>query len=169
MPGFLLPAVSHEHIIPLMNIRNAQVDDVNVIHELISEYAQRERMLFRPPADIYENLQTFRVAEDAGRAIGCCALGVIWKDLAEIKSLAVDQVYKGRGVGRALVQDAVKQARLYGISRVFALTLEPVFFEKLGFNRLEKEQLPMKVWSDCARCSKQDQCDEIALIIETGP
>ncbi len=152
-----------------MNIRNAKAIDVDTIHELISEYAQRERMLFRPPADIFENLQTFSVAEESGKVIGCCALGVIWKDLAEIKSLAVDLECKGKGVGRALVQNAIEQTREMGISRVFALTLEPTFFEKLGFSRVEKDELPMKVWSDCARCSKQDQCDEIALIYHIDP
>jgi len=121
-------------------------------------------MLFRSLADIYENLQTFIVAELDNNIVGCCALEVIWSDLAEIKSLAIDEAYKGKGIGRGLVAAAVEQATKLGVPKIFALTLEPVFFEKSGFEIVEKETLPMKVWSDCARCSKQQHCDEIAVI-----
>jgi amino-acid N-acetyltransferase len=89
---------------------------------------------------------------------------VVWSDLAEIKSLAVDEANTGRGVGKALVAAAIEQAGELGIARVFALTLEPDFFEKMGFGVVEKDALPMKVWSDCARCPKQDNCDEIAVV-----
>lgn len=121
-------------------------------------------MLFRSPADIYENLQTFCVVELDGRVVGCCSLEIIWADLAEIKSLAVDEAQKGKGAGRRLVGAALEQAVALGVPRVFALTLEPQFFEKQGFTVIEKEKLPMKVWSDCARCTKQRNCDEIAVI-----
>ncbi|GAI93553.1 unnamed protein product, partial [marine sediment metagenome] len=138
--------------------------DVKAIHALISSYAERDRMLFRSMADIYENLQAFTVAEADGDVVGCCALEIIWSDLAEIKSLAVDEANTEKGVGRMLVTAALEQAGLLGVPRVFALTLEPEFFEKLGFEIVEKEKLPMKVWSDCAKCPKQQNCDEIAVI-----
>ena len=147
-----------------MNMRSARISDAKAIHSLIGSYAERDRMLFRSLADIYENLQTFIVAELDGNVIGCCALEVIWADLAEIKSLAIDEAYKGKGIGRDLVAAAVKQATKLGVPKVFALTLEPAFFEKSGFEIVEKEVLPMKVWSDCARCSKQQNCDEIAVL-----
>ena len=99
-----------------------------------------------------------------GRLVGCCALEVIWSDLAEVKSLAVGPEERGKGVGTALVTAAIEQARQLGVPRVFALTLEPKFFERAGFTVVKKEELPMKVWSDCARCPKQDECDEIAVI-----
>ncbi|MHC4677204.1 MAG: N-acetyltransferase [Planctomycetota bacterium] len=140
------------------------VSSVKAIHALVSSYAERDRMLFRSPADIYENLQTFSVAELDGRIVGCCSLEIIWADLAEIKSLAVDEALKGKGVGRLLVGAALEQAGELGVPKVFALTLEPQFFEKQGFTVVEKEALPMKVWSDCARCTKQQNCDEIAVI-----
>jgi amino-acid N-acetyltransferase len=147
-----------------MNVRSAQISDAQAIHALINSYAERERMLFRSPADIYENLQTFSVAESDGNVVGCCALEIIWSDLAEIKSLAVDQEQKDKGIGKMLVNAALEQAASLGVPRVFALTLEPQFFEKLGFEVVEKKALPMKVWSDCARCSKQQNCDETAVI-----
>jgi len=124
-------------------------------------------MLFRSMADIYENLQVFQVAESDGKIVGCCALKVIWADLAEVQSLAVDKNYFGKGLGRWLVKNCVEQARSLGIKKVFTLTMEPIFFEKIGFKRVDKKTLPMKVWSDCARCPKQDQCDEIAMVIES--
>lgn len=146
-----------------MNIRRAKISDVQAIHALISSYAERDRMLFRSLADIYEKLQTFSVAELDGLVVGCCSLEIIWADLAEVKSLAVDAAHKDQGIGTGLVGGAVKQATELGVPRLFALTLEPVFFQKQGFTIVEKETLPMKVWSDCARCSKQQNCDEIAL------
>ncbi len=148
-----------------MMVRNAKISDAKVISALINCYAEHDKMLFRSLAEIYENLQTFLVAEQDQAIVGCCALEVIWSDLAEIKSLAVSPAQKGRGIGRQLVAGALEQARRLGVPRVFALTLEPKFFERLGFNTINREDLPMKVWSDCARCPKQQHCDEVAVAL----
>jgi amino-acid N-acetyltransferase len=147
-----------------MNIRSAKILDVKAIYSLINFYAERDKMLFRSMADIYENLQSFIVAEFDGNVIGCCALQIIWSDLAEIKSLAVDQANTEKGIGKMLVGAATEQAAELGLPRIFALTLNPDFFEKMGFKVIEKDALPMKVWSDCARCPKQQNCDEIAVV-----
>jgi len=147
-----------------MKIRSAKIADVKAIHRLINSYAERDKMLFRSMADIYENLQNFMVAESGGKTVGCCGLQIIWSDLAEIRSLAVNESNAGGGAGKMLVKEAIKRAKRLGLKRVFALTLEPEFFEKLGFERIEKDSLPMKVWRDCARCPKQQDCDEIAVI-----
>ena len=152
-----------------MKVRKAKISDVSGIYSLINFYAEQDRMLFRSKADIYENLQTFIVAEADGAVLGCCAVQIIWADLAEIKSLAVNQSSRGAGVGRMLVEGAVEQARVLGLPRIFALTLEPVFFEKADFQIVEKDALPMKVWSDCAKCPKQQHCDEIAVIKSISP
>ena len=147
-----------------MDIRSAKISDVKAINALVSSYAEQDRMLFCSMADIYEKLQTFSVAEADGNVVGCCALEVVWSNLAEIKSLAVDETKKEKGIGRMLVTAAIEQAVRLGVPKVFALTLEPDFFEKLGFEIVKKETLPMKVWSDCAKCSKQQNCDEIAVV-----
>ncbi|MHC4290030.1 MAG: N-acetyltransferase [Planctomycetota bacterium] len=146
-----------------MKIRNATIADVKRIHELINSYAETDRMLFASMSSIYENLQIYKVAEVDGQVIGCCALKVLWKDLAEIKSLAVEESQFGKGIGRALVDGCIDKARQLGLHKVFTLTLEADFFIKLGFVLVQKETLPMKVWSDCTECPKQDHCDEIAL------
>lgn len=147
-----------------MQIRSAKVSDARPINDLISTYAEQDRMLSRSLADIYEHLQTFIVAQQDQQVIGCCALEVVWADLGEIKSLAVDGSFHGRGIGTALVEAALERARQLGLVKVFALTLEPGFFEGLGFAQVPRESLPMKVWSDCARCPKQQSCDEVAVL-----
>ena len=149
-----------------MQIRAAKVSDVEAIRALISSYAELDKMLSRSKADIYENLQSFLVAEIDGRVVSCCALQVIWGQLAEIKSLAVEQSHVGTGVGKSLVSAAIENARDLGLGKLFALTLEPLFFEKLGFEKVNKESLPMKVWVGCAHCPKQDNCDEIAVLLK---
>lgn len=146
-----------------MIIRSANIQDVRTIHRLINHYAEVDRMLFASMSDLYERMMTFLVAEDNGSVIGCCALQVLWDNLAEVKSLAVDEAWFGKGVGRVLVEGCVERARQLGLKKVFTLTMEPVFFEKVGFVRVDMDQLPMKVWSDCTNCPKQDHCDEIAL------
>ncbi|MBC8377781.1 MAG: N-acetyltransferase [Planctomycetes bacterium] len=144
-------------------IRNATIKDAKRIHELINRHAEVDRMLFASLSDIYERIQTFVVAEDDGQVVGCCAMQVLWENLAEVKSLAVDETSFGKGIGRSLVAGCLDKARGLGLKKVFTLTMEPVFFEKIGFVRVDMAKLPMKVWSDCANCPKQDHCDEIAL------
>jgi len=148
----------------MIQVRPATVVDAGAIYALINAYAERDRMLFRSLADIYENLQAFLVADLHGEVCGCCALEIIWADLAEIKSLAVHANHHAKGIGQALVTGAIERAGRLGVPRVFALTLEQKFFVRQGFDIVDKDQLPMKVWSDCARCPKQQNCDEIAVL-----
>jgi amino-acid N-acetyltransferase len=147
-----------------MKICKAAISDVSSIHSLITSYAEQDIMLFRSLADIYEHLQTFVVAEIEEKIVGCCALDIIWADLAEIKSLAVASSHTKSGIGKKLVEAACQKAHEIGLPRVFALTLNPEFFEGLGFKKVNKETLPMKVWKECARCSKQQNCDEVAVL-----
>jgi amino-acid N-acetyltransferase len=98
--------------------------------------------------------------------VGCCALHISWRDLGEVKSLAVDPRHTGKGVGKVLVDACVKEAGKLGLRKVFTLTLETEFFRKLGFKRVSKDKLPMKVWGECVHCSKYPECDEEALVYE---
>jgi amino-acid N-acetyltransferase len=140
--------------------------DVNEMHRLITHHAELNRMLFRSHADLYEHLRDFFVATDSDdRVIGCVALELVWRDLAEIKSLAVDDHHRGKGIGKNLVAAAVNEGRRLGLQRVFALTREQRFFEDLGFRLVPRESLPHKVWTDCVTCPLQENCDEIAMVI----
>lgn len=146
-------------------IRNATVNDVPRISEIINSHAELGRMLFKSYQQLYESLRDFAVYEEHGKVIGCVGLTVIWADLSEVRSLAIDSKHRGRGIGRQLVQWTIAEARKLGIRRIMSLTYERAFFERLGFVVVEKESLPLKVWSDCIACSKRDHCDEIAMIL----
>src|SRR5215207_9524749 len=146
-------------------IRPATVHDVSRISEIINSHAELGRMLFKSYAQIYEDLRDFAVYEKDGGVVGVTALAIIWADLTEIRSLAVDDDYRGQGIGRRLVEWCVEEARRLQIRRIMSLTYEQRFFEKLGFEVVPKESLPLKVWSDCVRCPKRDGCDEIAMVL----
>jgi len=153
-------------------IRAATVHDVPAIAALISTFAQQGKMLFRSHAELYEAVRDFMVAEEDGRILGVCALEIVWADLAEIRSLAVSAQAQGKGIGTRLVSAAMDEAKRLQIARVFALTYEQRFFEKLGFGVVDKSALPLKVWSVCIKCPKRDGCDEIAMVrtlIENAP
>ena len=147
-------------------VRAARLTDVPRIQEIINGHAERGRMLFKNFAQLYENLRDFAVYEYGGDVVGCVALGIVWSDMAEIRSLAVDEDFIGRGIGRAMVEWTVNDARRLGIRKLMSLTYEQRFFEKLGFGVVEKESLPLKVWSECVRCPKNLACDEIAMVRE---
>ena len=148
-------------------IRKARMSDVKGIHGLIAEYARKGDMLPRSLADIYENLRDYFVfEEDDGELVGSAAIHIMWEDLAEVRSLAVREGRMRRGIGTQLVESCISEAIVLGIGRVFALTYKPGFFEKLGFHIVDKAELPQKIWTDCLKCSKFPDCDEVALVAD---
>ena len=145
-------------------IRAARITDVVRIQQIINSHAELGRMLFKSLAELFENLRDFAVYEADGQVVGCVGLTIIWADLAEVRSLAVDKSFHGRGIGRQLTEWTIDEARRLGIRRIMSLTYEQKFFEKLGFEVVDKESLPLKVWSECVRCPKREGCDEIAMV-----
>ena len=146
-------------------IRPATLADVPAIHAIVNSHAERGVMLFKSWPQLYEQVRDFLVADEDG-VVGCAALAVLWRDLAQIRSLAVAEEARGRGVGRALVLATLAEARRLNVRRVMSLTYEDRFFAKLGFVTVDRGTLPMKVWSDCVRCPKRTACDEIAMVHE---
>ncbi|HEX7520356.1 MAG TPA: N-acetyltransferase [Candidatus Deferrimicrobium sp.] len=143
------------------------MSDVKGIQQLIAEYARKGDMLPRSLADIYENLRDYFVfEEDDGALAGSAAIHIMWEDLAEVRSLAVREGKMRRGIGTQLVESCISEAIVLGIGRVFALTYKPKFFEKLGFHVVDKAELPQKIWTDCLKCSKFPDCDEVALVAD---
>jgi amino-acid N-acetyltransferase len=142
----------------------AEIGDAQAIHDLINLYAQRGDMLPRTMGEVYENLRDFYVVHEVGQLVGCVALHIVWSDLAEVKSLAVSEAVQSRGLGSALVNATIDEARSIGLERVFALTYRPAFFERLGFVQADVMTLPRKVWNECYRCPKFPSCNEIALV-----
>jgi amino-acid N-acetyltransferase len=152
-----------------LNIRPARVGDVPAIHDLIKTFAERKLMIRRSPGELYESIREFLVAvDDDNKVIGCAAIHVFWEDLAELKCLAVSEATHGQGIGRLLVDACWKAARELEIESVFTLTYVPEFFEKCGYHRIEKADLPHKIWNECVRCPLFPNCNEVALIRSAG-
>ena len=149
-----------------IKVEKAKISEVPRIHKLVNTFAGRGEMLARPLSEIYENIRDFVVVRKGKRIIGCAALHVMWSDLAEIKSVAVDEEFQRQGVGNKLVAACLKDAEELGITTVFCLTYKPKFFEKLGLKEVEKMSLPQKIWTECYRCSKFPNCDETAMTIQ---
>ncbi len=149
-------------------MRKARTNDAAEMQRLINDYADKGAMLHRSLSELYENIRDFFVVEDGGRIVGCAALHVSWKDLAELKSLAVAEPSQGRGYGKRLIEACVAEAEQIGLSRVFALTYVPALFVKIGFQEVDKAMLPRKVWTECVYCPKFPDCGEIAVLIAIG-
>lgn len=144
-------------------VRPARIADAEPILQLVNELAVKQVMLPRSPASVIENLRDFQIAEIDGRFAGCGALAITWTDIAEVRSLAVHPDFQKGGIGRAIVESLVTEARHLGVPRLFAFTYVPGFFRKLGFRQAEHEQLPHKVFNDCMHCPKFMACDEVAM------
>ena len=147
-----------------MKIRKAKISDLRHVQKLINDYAKKEEMIPRSLNELYETVRDFVVSEEHGTICGVCALHIMWEDLAEVRSLAVDKRHQKKGIGKKLVQQCLKEARALGIKKVFALTYCPEFFKKMGFVDIDKASLPQKIWGDCLRCPRFPECNEHAVI-----
>jgi amino-acid N-acetyltransferase len=148
-----------------LKIRKAKISDLKQAQKLVNDYAKIEQMIPRSLNELYETVRDFIVCEFNGNVCGVCALHIMWEDLAEIRSLAVENKHQKKGIGRNLVKQCLKEAKALGIKKVFALTYQPEFFKKLGFADIDKASLPQKIWGDCVRCPRFPECDEHAVII----
>jgi amino-acid N-acetyltransferase len=152
-----------------MPVRKAHVRDAAAIHRLVNHYAREQVMLPLSLGEVYDRLRDFVVCEENGEVVGCGALHVMWEDLAEVRSLAVREDARGRGIGRAVLEACLREAPSLGVRRVFALTFVPDFFARFGMAAVPRESLPHKVWADCVRCPRFPTCDEVAMVGEVGP
>jgi amino-acid N-acetyltransferase len=116
-----------------IRIRTARTSDVPAIKALVAPLADQRILMAKETVAYYESLQEFRIAEAHGQVIGCGALHVMWDDLAEVRTLAALDGWRGKGVGHVLVERLLQDARALGVSRVFCLTFEVDFFKKHGF------------------------------------
>lgn len=150
-------------------LRKARIGDVKTIHRMINISSSREEMLPRSLMDIYGNLRDFivYVDEEKESIIGICAMSIIWENLAEIRSLYVDDECRHKGIGTKLVEACISEAITLELFRIFTLTYKVDFFRKIGFKDVDRSTLSEKIWSDCFRCPKYpDYCDEVSLILE---
>ncbi len=147
-----------------MKAEKARINDIPQIHRLVNYFAERGEMLPRALSELYENVRDFFVVRDGERLVACAALHIFWSDLAEVRAVSVVEEMQAQGAGALLVQACLEEAKALGIETIFCLTYKPDFFERFGFRRVDKMELPRKVWGECLRCPKFPDCDEVALI-----
>jgi len=152
-----------------IRLRKARVGDVKGIQALLRDCASRGELLPRALTHLYKHVRDFYLAElDDGRLAACCGLSIVWEDLAEIRSLVVDDAFRRQGLGRRIVEECLGEAGILGVQRAFALTYQEEFFKKLGFVEVDKDVLPQKIWADCIHCPKYPDCDETAVLLNLG-
>ena len=147
-----------------IKVARARVSDAASMHQMISHFADKGEMLPRALSEIYDGIRDYFVVRKKGQVVACAALHVNWVDLAEIRSLAVDEQEQNQSIGSLLIQACLEEAKELGIPRVFCLARKSAFFERHGFQLIDKTELPQKVWAECYRCPKFPNCDEVALI-----
>jgi amino-acid N-acetyltransferase len=118
-------------------VRPARTGDVRTIRDFIDAYSSDGRLLSKATVTLFEAVQEFLVAELDGEVVGCGALHVMWEDLAEVRTLAVDPRFVGRGIGSTLLAALMDRARAVGVKRVFCLTFRVAFFAAHGFAEID--------------------------------
>lgn len=140
------------------------IRDMKEVHALLLGGSVAGQLLPRSLSDLYSHTRDFVIARDSGGLVaGCCALSIVWEDLAEIRSLFVRDDMRGQSLGRRLCEACLENARAFGIRRVFTLTYKTAFFAYMGFTEVGKDVLPQKIWADCIHCPKFPDCDEVAM------
>jgi amino-acid N-acetyltransferase len=136
-----------------VTVRRARTGDVRGIRRLIDFYSQPRLMLSKATVALYEDVQEFRVAQRAsdGLIVGCGALHVMWEDLAEVRTVAVDPVCQGRKIGHRIVTELLDAARELGVRRVFVLTFETTFFSSFGFRQITGAPVTTEVYEELLR------------------
>jgi amino-acid N-acetyltransferase len=148
-------------------VRKAAIGDVGVMHRMINNYAEKQLMLPKTHLQLFETLRDYTVAEDLSvqQIVGCGSLHLYWADLAEIRAVAVAPGTTKKGVGSLIVDRLIREAREYGLERVFAFTYVPDFFARFGFVQVEHRSMPLKVYNECFHCPRFHTCDEIAMVL----
>ncbi|MGI8869445.1 MAG: amino-acid N-acetyltransferase [Mycobacteriales bacterium] len=144
-------------------VRRAMTRDVGVIRSLVDHYAAAHILLDKATVALYEDVQEFWIADLGGRPVGCGALHVMWEDLAEVRTIAVDPAYRGKGIGKALLDRLIDVAREVGVRRVFVLTFEVEFFTRNGFRPIAGTPVPHDVYAELLRSYDEGVAEFLGL------
>lgn len=151
---------------PKASFRPASLADVAGLQALIAPFVATGDLLPRSEYDLSRHIKEYQVAVGpGGDVVGSVALKIYSPTLAELGALAVRADHQGQGLGKALCDALLAEARALGLREVFALTRKPLFFLRLGFTLAEREHFPLKVWADCTKCPRQAACDEVAVTL----
>jgi amino-acid N-acetyltransferase len=139
--------------------------DIPAMQALVKREVASGVILERSDDELATHIRSYVVAKEADLLIGYAALHIHSARLAEIRSLVVDPLFRGRSIGQRIVQQTLDEARTLGVTEVLSLTYVPDFFRKLGFREIDKEQIPeQKIWTDCIQCVHFPVCNEVSLI-----
>ena len=154
----------------MLELVKAKLSDIPMMQELVVSEVKDGIILNRTEDEVATNIRSYVLVKDNGKLIGYAALHVHSTRLAEIRSLIVDDTYRGKGVGKDIVNFTLDEAKKIGVSEdVLVLTYLPQFFEKLGFNEINKECIPEhKIWADCIKCIHFPVCNEVALVYKVS-
>ena len=132
-------------------IRKAKTGDIKDIRKIVDAYTTSGRLLEKETVTLYEQTQEFTVAEKDGKVIGCGALHVLWENLAEIRTVAVLEEFRGQGIGHKIMEDLINRANEVGVKKIFCLTFETKFFGDHGFNEIEGSPVEPEVYAELLR------------------
>lgn len=159
-----MKAAAHLHApLTAAALRPGRRSDVPALYELIRHYSDRNILLPRTVADLRRRIADFRLLLYNNQLVACGMLQIYTKTVAELRSLAVSNDWRGAGLGRQIVEALLAEARSRGLEMVFAFTNTPAFFSRVGFLPIDRDLVPWKAWNDCTACPKRECCDEIAM------
>jgi len=150
----------------LITLVKANLADIPAMQALVVSEVKEGVILNRSEDEVATNIRSYVLAKEGERLLGYTALHIHSPRLAEIRSLIVDEAYRGRHIGQELVKFAVEEAKSLKVKEdVLVLTYMPAFFTKLGFLEMNKEAIPEhKIWADCIKCIHFPVCNEVALV-----
>lgn len=134
-----------------VNIRPATTSDIKTIRHIIDVNKASRRMLEKETVTLYETVQEFVVAEVNGEVVGCGALHVLWEDLAEVRTVGVEDIVRGKGVGHKILEELIERAKKIGVKRIFCLTFETEFFSRHGFKEIQGTPVSHEVYNELLR------------------
>jgi len=148
-----------------MILTKANLKDIPAMLNLVANEVKSGVILDRSAEEIATNIRSYVLAKEEGRLIGYTALHLHSPRLAEVRSLIVDEAFRGQSVGKKMVQYAINEARELGVEEILVLTYLPQFFLKMGFEEISKESIPeQKIWADCIKCIHFPVCNEVSLM-----
>lgn len=150
----------------MIELVKAKLSDIPAMQALVTSEVKDGVILNRTEDEVATNIRSYVLAKEKGRIVGYTALHIHSKRLAEIRSLIVDESYRGKSIGKRMIQFTLDEAKDLGVKEdVLVLTYLPQFFEKLDFHEINKERIPEhKIWADCIKCIHFPVCNEIALV-----
>jgi len=150
----------------MIDLSKATLQDIPAMQALVVTQVADGVILNRTEDEVATNIRSYVLAKEGEKLIGYTALHIHSSRLAEIRSLIVDENYRGQNVGKRLVEFTLKEAKALGVEEeVLVLTYLPQFFEKLLFKEINKEGIPEhKIWADCIKCIHFPVCNEVALV-----